>query len=185
MQSATDFFAIHRGLNHCDIGFGRAAHPGRVCTEHGHQAVTVLRRDPEWVLAEHQIPADRGVTRAVRTPVSQTQPNRAFAPALRETGKCSDRGAVGAKEQLVMINPPTRPEVSMERQLSPQNRNRPWTKLDDPVLVCFGGVLINSLYTGFGNREGPSHLIVVPNSKRNCLRGPKASEESKLVKIAG
>ena len=135
--------------------------------------------------ARDQIPADRGVTRAVRTPVSQTQPNRAFAPALREMGKCSDRGAVGAKEQLVMINPPTRPEVSMERQLSPQNRNRPWTKLDDPVLVCFGGVLINSVYTGFGDREGPPHLIVVPNPKRNFLRGPKASEESKLVKIAG
>ena len=56
----------------------------------------------------------------------------------------------------------------MERQLSPQNRNRPWTKLDDPVLVCFRGVLINSVYTGFGNREGPPRLIVVPNPKRNC-----------------
>jgi len=38
-------------------------------------------------------------------------------------------------------------EVSIERQLSPQNRNRPWTKLDDPVLVCFGGVPINSRRT--------------------------------------
>ena len=84
-----------------------------------------------------------------------------------------------------MINPPTRSEVSIERQLSPQNRNRPWTKLDDPVLVCFGGVLINSVDSGFGNREGSPYLIVVPNPKRNFLRGPKASEESKLVKIAG
>jgi hypothetical protein len=42
----------------------------------------------------------------------------------------------------------------MERQLSPQNRNRPWTKLDDPVPVCFGGVLINSVDSAFGNRRG-------------------------------
>jgi len=59
----------------------------------------------------------------------------------------------------------------MKRPLTLQNSNRSGTKLDDPVLACFGRVFVNSIHTGFGHRQRSPDLIEVPNSERNSSEG--------------
>src|SRR6266404_9729591 len=89
--------------------------------KHGRHAVAVLLGDPEWTLADHQIPADRGVARAIGAAKPKSQAFQALMPVFGQLPQMTNGGAAGVEEQVVMVDPSASFEVLMKRELAFQH----------------------------------------------------------------
>ena len=112
---------LHRYPYEADVGFKCSVHPCSIRAPHRDQAVPVLARDEQWMLADHEIPTDRGVPGAIGTTVALPQPFQAQTPALRGIAQVSNRCAIVLEEDLVVLNEAARLEISIKGQLAFQD----------------------------------------------------------------
>ncbi len=87
-----------------DVGFKCSVHPRRIGASHRDHAMLVLARHEQRLLADHELPTDRGAPGAIGAAVALTQAFQAQTPALRGIAQVSNRCAIVLEEELVVLD---------------------------------------------------------------------------------
>jgi hypothetical protein len=87
-----------------NIGFRGSIKPRGVHAQHHLDAMSVLLRDPEQILSQHQLPGDRGMPRVVGPAPSNIERPDALAPAPAGDFRIAYRPSVFEEEKMLMAD---------------------------------------------------------------------------------
>jgi hypothetical protein len=75
-----------------------------VHAQHDLDAMSVLLRDPEQILSEHELPRHRGITRVIGPTPANRERRDALAPAPASDFRVANRAAVFEEEEMLMVD---------------------------------------------------------------------------------
>ena len=77
---------------------------GGIHAQHDLDAVSVLLRDPEQILSEHELPSHRGMARVVGPAPANAERGDALTPAPARDFRVADRPSVVEEEKMLMAD---------------------------------------------------------------------------------
>ncbi|HYL60098.1 MAG TPA: hypothetical protein VEU51_14605 [Candidatus Acidoferrales bacterium] len=146
--------------------------------------MAVHLRDPQRILANHQVPAHRGVARVVRVAIARLHLAQRAAPAHPRILKVADRLAGLLEEEIVVLNLAGQLKASTEREMALEHLQRPRAELNQPIRRGLGPVLVARHDTRLADADLGLGDIAVTDEQRDLLGRPQAREEPKLIVVA-
>jgi hypothetical protein len=129
-----DGSSFHRLFDRLNIRCRCAVEPRGVHAQRDLDAVSVLLRDPEQILSEHELPRHLGMARVVGRAPANAERGDVLAPAPVGDFRVADRRSVVEEEKMLMTDFAGLDAFVPECQVPPKNFERARAKLYVAVL---------------------------------------------------
>src|ERR1700693_769301 len=117
--------------------------------------MAVLPRHVERIFSRNEVPAHRGMARAIGPSIANGQAPQGRAPAIPGVEQAFNWIARGSEEKVVMPNGPLRAELGVERELTLRHGQSARAEPNQAVLPRLSRVSLHAMDFRFADPQRP------------------------------